>query len=170
MDSETEGVDSDNELVYKKVLPSEKKGYRQRNPPNVKYINLIVGPNELHIVTKAYANVVNAIAYFVKPTPPANIITNKTILTQYSIKQGLKVFGKKGEATVRNKPQKFHDHRVVEPNKTQDLSYEQRRRSLAYLIFLKVKSDEVKIKGRRCANRRKQRDWISKKDTSSPTV
>ena len=85
---------------------------------------------------------------FFKPTPPTNIITNKTILTQYSIKQGLKVFGKKGEAAVRKELQKFHDRRVVEPKKPQDLNYEQRRRSLAYLMFLKLKSDEVTIKGR----------------------
>ena len=37
-------------------------------------------------------------------------------------------------------------------------------------MFLKLKSDEVKIKGRGCADGRKQRDWISKEDTSSPTV
>ena len=63
--------------------------------------NLIVGSNELHSVAKAYVKVVNAIATFVKPTPPTNIITNEIILTQYSIKQGLKVFGKKGEAAVQ---------------------------------------------------------------------
>ena len=63
--------------------------------------NIVVGSNELHRVSKSYINVVNAITYFVKPTPPTNIITKETILNQYSIKQGLKVFGNKGEATVR---------------------------------------------------------------------
>ena len=62
--------------------------------------NLIVGSNEIHSVEKSNINVVNAITYFVKPTPPTNIITNETILNQYSIKQGLKVFGNKGEAAV----------------------------------------------------------------------
>ena len=57
--------------------------------------NLIVGSNEIHSVAKAYVNFVNAITSFVKPTPTTNIITNETILTQYSIKKGLKVFGKK---------------------------------------------------------------------------
>ena len=37
-------------------------------------------------------------------------------------------------------------------------------------MFLKLKSDEVTIKGRGCADWRKQRDWLSKEDTSSPTV
>ena len=72
VDSETEGVDSDNEGVDKEVLPPYIKRYIIRNPPNFKYSdkkctwwsmgrnNLIVGPNELHSVAKAYANAVNA--------------------------------------------------------------------------------------------------------------
>ena len=63
--------------------------------------NLIVVFNEIHSVAKSYANVVNYIASFVKPIPPTNIITNNTILTQYSINQELEVFGKKGEAALR---------------------------------------------------------------------
>ena len=62
--------------------------------------NLIVGSNKIHSVAKSYVNVVKYIANFVKPTPPINIITNETILTQYSIKQEPKVFGKKGEAAL----------------------------------------------------------------------
>ena len=152
VDSETEGVDSENEGGDNKVIPPEIKGYILRYPSNVNYIekratrlsmgwnNLIVGSNEIHSVAKSYVNVVNAITSFVQPTPPTNIITNKTILTQYSIKQGPKVFGMKGEAAVRKQLHNFHDCRVVKPNKPQDLSYEQRRRSLAYLMFLKIKA------------------------------
>ena len=62
--------------------------------------NLIVGSNEIHSVAKSYIDVVNAITSFVKPAPPTKIITNDTILMQYNIKQGLKVFGKKGEDAV----------------------------------------------------------------------
>ena len=54
----------------------------------------------VHSVAKSYINVVNAITSFVKPTPPTNIITKETILTQYIIKQGLDVFGNKFEAAV----------------------------------------------------------------------
>ena len=97
--------------------------------------------NELHIFSKSYVKVVNNVATFVKPAPPTIIVTNETILVQYSIKQGLKVFVKKGEAAVQKELQKFHDHRVVKPNKPQDLSYEQRRRSLVYLMCQKLKSD-----------------------------
>ena len=113
LDSETEGVDSYNEILDNKVLPPERKGYSISNPPGVNYSgkrytrlsmgwkNLIFGSNELQSVAKSYINVVNAITSFVKPTPPTNTITNETTLTQYSIKQGLKVFGNKGEYAVR---------------------------------------------------------------------
>ena len=37
-------------------------------------------------------------------------------------------------------------------------------------MFMKLKIDEVTIKGRGCADRRKHQDWLSKEDTSSPTV
>ena len=87
--------------------------------------NLVVGSNEIQIVAKAYINVVNAITFFVKPKPPTNIITNETILTQYSFKQGLTVIGNKGEYAVRKELQQFHDRRVVKPKKPQDLTYEQ---------------------------------------------
>ena len=107
MESETEGVGSYNEVVDNEVLPPEIIGYILSNTPGVNnnnkratcisivWNNLIVGSNELHSVEKSYINVVNDINSFVEPTPPTNIITNETIMTQYSIKQGLKVFGKK---------------------------------------------------------------------------
>ena len=41
--------------------------------------------------------------------PPTNIIANETILTQYSINQGLKVFRKKGGAAVQKELQQIHD-------------------------------------------------------------
>ena len=168
MYSETEGVNSDNERENNKVLPPEIKGYIPRNPPNFNYSdkratrismgwnNLIFGSNKIHSVAKSYVNVVNTITYSVKPTPTTNIITNETILTQYSIKQGVKVFGKKVEAAVQKELQQFHGDRVVEPKKPQDLSYEQRRRSLAYLMFMKIKINEVTIKEGECADGRKQ--------------
>ena len=37
-------------------------------------------------------------------------------------------------------------------------------------MFLNLKIDEVTIKGRVCTYGRKQRDWLSKEDTSSPTM
>ena len=64
-------------------------------------INLIVDSYALHSVEKSHVNVVKAIATFFEPTPPTNIITNETVLNQYTIKQGHKVFGKKGETALQ---------------------------------------------------------------------
>ena len=69
--------------------------------------NLLVGYHALHSVVKAYGNVINAIAKFVYPTPPTNIITNENILTQYSIKQVIKVFGKKARLEYKNNCSSF---------------------------------------------------------------
>ena len=41
---------------------------------------------------------------------------------------------------------------------------------MAYLMFLRLKSDEVTIKGRGCADGRKNWYWIPKEDASSPIV
>ena len=93
-------------------MPSDQKGYILSNPPYVNFRykratqrsmgwkNLIIVSNELHSVEKSYVNVVSAIATFVEPVPPTNIITNETILTKYNIKYGLKVYGKKSEDVV----------------------------------------------------------------------
>ena len=59
------------------------------NQSSMIWTNLIVGDRANRNVAKAYVNAVNAIATFVCPTPSTNIITNYTILTQYSIKPGL---------------------------------------------------------------------------------
>ena len=174
VDSVIEGVESENKVLDNKVLTPERKGYILSNPPNISYSdkratrrcmtwnNLTVGSNELHINLKVNINVVNSIASFVKPTPTTNIITNETILMQYSNKYILNVFGKKGEAEVWKELQQFRDIRVVEPKKTQDLSYEEQRRSLSYLIFLKLKINEFSIKGIGYADVRKNQDWLSK--------
>ena len=73
-----------------------KRAYKEWYWRSMGWNNLIVGSNELHSVEKSYIKVVNAVASFVETTLPTNTMTNKTILTQYSIKQGLKFFGKKG--------------------------------------------------------------------------
>ena len=106
-------MESENELVENYVQPPEKKLYLLQNPPTVNYNygrpnlqsigwnNLIVGYHVLRNVSNACVNVVNSIAAFFEPTPPTSIIKNDTTLTQYSIKQGLKCFGKKFKATLQ---------------------------------------------------------------------
>jgi len=49
------------------------------------------------------------------------------------------------------------------------MSYDQRKKVLRYLMFLKEKIDRT-IKARGCADSRPQRIYTNREDTSSPTV
>jgi len=63
----------------------------------------------------------------------------------------------------------LHDLGVLDPKHPSKLTPEQRHKALSYLMFLKMKRGGD-IKGRGCADGRKQREYMSKDDTSSPTV
>ena len=88
-----------------------------------------------------------------------------TVLNRNSI-----ILVKRVEAAVQNELQQFHDRRDIDPKETQDLSYEQQMKSLAYMMFLKLENDEVKIKGRGCKDGRKQWNWLSNEGKLSHTV
>ena len=66
--------------------------------------------------------------------------------------------------------QHFHDCRFFEPKNPCDLDYEQWKKSLSYLIFLKHNNDEVMIKVLGYADVRNQKDWLFKEDTVLSTV
>ena len=63
----------------------------------------------------------------------------------------------------------LHDRNICEPIKEKDLSREQKSKALGYLMFLKQKRCG-QIKGRGCADRRKQKVWTTKEEATSPTV
>ena len=86
---------------------------------------------------------------------------------QMSMKKGLKVFGAGGYATVKQEMQQLHDRRVMQPVRRKDLSPAQKREALGYLMFLKKKRCG-KIKGRGCANGRKQRAYIVSQRRNPP--
>ena len=89
---------------------------------------------------------------------------------QYGLKAGLKVFGEAGLAAVASEIRdNLHGRGVIEPVKKERVTSEIRKKSLPYLMFLKRKRCG-KIKGRGCADGRKQREFISKEEASSPTV
>ena len=68
----------------------------------MEYNNLVVGSHTIYNFTKDYINVLNDIFTFIDTTPPTNIITNETILTQYIIRQEIKVFCKKARLQYKN--------------------------------------------------------------------
>ena len=92
-----------------------------------------------------------------------------TVLTQYTLKKGLHVFGPKGTEAVFSEMKQLHERNVCEPIHAKHLSREQKGKALGYLMFLKQKRCG-RIKGRGCADGRKQRIWTTKEEATSPTV
>jgi Reverse transcriptase (RNA-dependent DNA polymerase)/Zinc knuckle len=92
-----------------------------------------------------------------------------SVFSQYSMKAGLKLFGDSGKEAVRKEMQQLHDRGVMKPMHRSQLSRNQRYRALSYLMFLKEKANGT-IKGRGCADGRSQRAYITKEESSSPTV
>ena len=95
--------------------------------------------------------------------------TYEHLFTQHSTKKGLKIFGARAVAAIIKELRQLHNLKVIIPVDPKTLSAEQIRGALQYLMFLKEKRCGT-VKGRGCADGRKQRTYMSKEDTSSPTV
>jgi hypothetical protein len=91
------------------------------------------------------------------------------IMTQLSLKKGLVAYGEAGAAAVMRELVQLHNKDVMEPRAANMLTKEEKRRALKYLMYLKKKRCG-RIKGRGCADGRKQRVYKSKEESSSPTV
>ena len=96
-------------------------------------------------------------------------VLRHTVLTQYTLKKGLQVFGPPGVEAVYKELQQLHQHRVGEPRDAATLSKTQKKNALGYLMFLKRKQTG-QIKGRGCADGCKQHLNTPKDAASSPTV
>lgn len=92
-----------------------------------------------------------------------------TVLTKHGVNRGLKLFGKSGDLAVRKELQQLHDRGVLSPRSGLSLTSSERCEALKYLMFLKKKRDGT-IKGRGCADGRKQRKYVTKEEASSPTI
>ena len=88
---------------------------------------------------------------------------------QMSAKRGLKQFGKRGADTIMDELRQLVYRNVMRGIKRSDMSREEIKCALQYLMFLKEKR-LGKIKGRGCADGQKQRFYKGKDQTSSPTV
>ena len=58
---------------------------------------------------------------------------------QMSMKKGLQMFSEGGYAAVKQEMQQLHDRKVMQPIRRKDLTPEQKREALGYLMFLKKK-------------------------------
>ena len=77
-----------------------------------------------------------------------------TIITQYHVSKGLKVFGDKGTDTVLTKLKQLHHGLVIDPLNATSLLRDDKKAALDYLMFLKQKRCG-KVKGRGCADSKK---------------
>jgi len=91
------------------------------------------------------------------------------VLNQVGIREGLKMFGKKGNDALLKELNQLHESNVLLPKKKEDMTYNERKKALRYLMFLKEKRDRS-IKAQGCADGRSQREYTMKAETSSPTV
>ncbi len=112
--------------------------------------------------------------YALRPRKPRDYshlhtVLEHTVMTQHSLKKGLKEFGDAGVDAVLKELHQLHDRQVIDIMDPTMLTREQRRAALQYLMFLKKKRCG-RIKGRGCADGRKQRLYTAKEDASSPTV
>ena len=83
--------------------------------------------------------------------------------------RGLQQFGDRGATAIEKELQQLLTRRVMHGVYAQDLTRHQRGAALRYLMFLKEKRSGD-VKGRGCADGRKQRLYKTKEETSSPTV
>ena len=70
---------------------------------------------------------------------------------------------------VEKEMRQLHDRGVMMPVHKKSLTSEQRKEALAYFMFLNRKRCG-KVKGRGCADSRKQRAYIAKEESTAPTV
>ena len=91
------------------------------------------------------------------------------IMTQLSLKAGLKAWGKEAKKAVHKEMQQLHFRDTFKPMHWNELSHTQKQSILESHMFLKEKRTG-EIKGRTVAGGNKQREFLSKEEVSSPTV
>jgi hypothetical protein len=65
-----------------------------------------------------------------------------SVLTQLSMKQGLKAFGDQGREAVLSEIKQLHDRGVIQPKSPSTMSIQDKRDALEYLMFLKKRGAE----------------------------
>ena len=91
------------------------------------------------------------------------------IMTQLSLKMGLKTWKDKGRLAAKDEMKQLHMHNTFIPNHYKYLDVVQRKSILESHMFLKENKNGY-IKGRTFDGGNKHRDFISKEDSSLPTV
>ena len=145
--------------------PSTKR-YALRRSNDITYNEKELKNNtfSLHISTEAQQ----------APKKPAQLIWNYDnrfayAFTQMSAREGLKRYGEKAAEALIAEWKQLDDKKVFHGVKFKDTTPEQRSKALRLVQLIKEKRCG-KIKGRTCADGRKQRAYINQEDSTSPTV
>ena len=70
---------------------------------------------------------------------------------------------------MKEEQQQLETRKVMEPIDGNEMTREEKRVCLQYLMFLKQKRSG-RIKGRGCADGQKQREFTTKEESSAPTI
>jgi hypothetical protein len=92
-----------------------------------------------------------------------------SFMVTYSLKKGLKKYGKKGYDAAFREMKQLHDRIAFRPVNVNYSTPQEHQRALESLIFLVEKRDG-KVKGRKCANGSTHCGYINEEDAVSPTV
>ena len=149
-----------------------RRSTREKSKPKAEYIPSLTGTKYAYAVTQLeQQGVLNPDAHmfvqedFYQAEPDVVAI----IMTQLSLKAGLKAWGDQAHMAAHSEMKQLHMRNTFKPKHWRELTADQRNTVLESHMFLKEKRDG-KIKGRTVAGGNKQRDYISKEDASSPTV
>ena len=88
---------------------------------------------------------------------------------QVSVCEGIKRYGQKAVEAVFSKYAQLEDKKISKPVHHNDLTKTDKSEALNLIIMIKQKRCG-KIKGRACADGRKQRRYITKEESTSPTI
>ena len=91
------------------------------------------------------------------------------VTAQMSAKKGLKIFKEEGPGALMKELRQVILMDVMSGCYARELSRDEKRKALRYLMFLKQKRCGM-MKGRGCVDGRPQRLWKTKEETTSPTV
>ena len=88
----------------------------------------------------------------------------------YGYRKGLKIFGDSGyQATVKELRDNLIGQGCSDVQTEKETTWDMQKRALSYLMFLKRKRcGKLKVRG--CADGRPQQEYITKEESSSPTV
>ena len=84
-------------------------------------------------------------------------------------KKGLELYKEEGAEAVLKELRQIHSKKDIIPLQPKEMTYEQKKAALRYLMFLKKKLCG-RINGRDCVDGRKKRVYVSKEESSYPTV